>query len=121
LQFDSIGFVAAADVAQYTFDDKYPGTGINFYRLVQRDIDGQISYSKTIRVDIGHLTGVRVYPNPARERIWVKGLPPNSAIYNAHGQKVMELKTTDMPVNDIDIRKLPPGIYYIGGTRFIKN
>jgi hypothetical protein len=120
IRFDSIGFVAAVDATQlnvsYTYTDLRPGYGNNFYRLVQCDIDGRITYSRTIRVHADRRNTRPIYPNPASQRIWVTRLNPNSiyVIYSADGKKVMEVQSTGIPATQIDISKIPPGVYYMG-------
>lgn len=49
----------------YTFTDKNPGTGVNYYRLRQVDFDGAFEYSKTIAVHMKETrASVKAYPNP---------------------------------------------------------
>ena len=54
--FSSIGSTDAnnglAGVAQYSFIDKSPFVGINYYRLAQSDAIGQVQYSKVVAVNL---------------------------------------------------------------------
>jgi hypothetical protein len=71
--FVSIGQVTAAhnssSPTNYTFTDRSPVNGINYYRLREVDLDGQFIYSKVVSVNFNG-TGrnvIAVYPNPAHE------------------------------------------------------
>lgn len=54
-----------------------------------------------------------IYPNPAREEIFIKNLPANSEtikVYDVVGKQIQELPAT---VNAIHINKLPEGVYWL--------
>lgn len=57
---------------QYTYIDKNPSMGSNYYRIKLIDFTGAVSYSKIITVLFNNIGGSwAVYPNPARENIYV--------------------------------------------------
>ena len=67
-----IGFVNSkansgnsAQPLSYQYTDNSPLSGINYYRLQQQDLDGNISYSGVADVDFGILQTL-VHPNPAK-------------------------------------------------------
>ncbi len=72
LLFGEIGSVPGSgstdDLVNYTFNDFNPSNGINYYRLVQYDYDGQFEIHKTIAVSFNRAAtqiSYAVFPNPA--------------------------------------------------------
>jgi trimeric autotransporter adhesin len=68
-QFRSIGTVASrgnsANEVRYTLLDATPVNGANYYRVKMFDKNGQITYTRIVRVNIGSgKPAVSVYPNP---------------------------------------------------------
>ncbi|MEP7277936.1 MAG: T9SS type A sorting domain-containing protein [Bacteroidota bacterium] len=70
-QFTTIDNVPAAGHANiYTFTDKIPANGNNYYRLRMVDKDGKAEYSKIIVVNCAANTAsLSLYPNPASSYI----------------------------------------------------
>lgn len=68
----------------YEIIDPSPLAGINYYRLMQTDLDGQFSYSKIVIVDFKEFGDpVSVYPNPTNFEtltIEVKRLQPGQQV-----------------------------------------
>lgn len=62
----------------YLTQDLNPYTGRNYYRLKQTDIDGKFTYSKVVTVSFDKKQSVSVYPNPAVNTVYIKGLEINS-------------------------------------------
>lgn len=57
----------------YSFTDKEPLAGWNFYRIRQVDFDGRSSYSNIAPLQLnGAGSLLRVYPNPARNQVLVE-------------------------------------------------
>ncbi len=67
-EFTAINRQAAANAnsAAYSFIDKTPSTGINYYRVKAVSKDGSVDYSKTVAVSIGKSGTIAVYPNPVK-------------------------------------------------------
>lgn len=63
---------------KYATRDMNPYTGRNYYRLKQTDIDGRFSYSKVVAVSFSGWQSASVYPNPATNTIYIKGLNTNT-------------------------------------------
>jgi hypothetical protein len=57
---------------EYRYFDANPGGGETYYRLKQVDFDGSFEYSKIIVLDTEGFIRLFIYPNPTRERVFVK-------------------------------------------------
>lgn len=101
----------------YRVSDPQPFTGTNQYRLKIIDTEGKTHYLKTIEVFWKDSPALIVYPNPAREKIFIK-IPASSSIstltvVNIGGSVVKRLNTRDLTIVSVDILNLSPGLYYI--------
>lgn len=73
--FKTLDSLLSSALANYTYMDGNPVTGINSYRLKIRDLNGDSTYSKIIALDYSNLTNapvitdISVYPNPTRNVI----------------------------------------------------
>lgn len=67
--FESIGRVEGAGTSlsskEYSFEDKAPLKGKNYYRLRQADFDGQSIYSLIVSVENGRAGALTLSPSPA--------------------------------------------------------
>jgi hypothetical protein len=74
--FTKIGEVRGAGnsntIQSYTFEDRQPLKGINYYRLRQVDFDGQSSYSPVRSVLFGQGIDVKLTPQPVRDQLRVE-------------------------------------------------
>lgn len=100
----------------YTFIDKMPMEGKNFYRLKEIGPDSKNSYSPVSLVVFEGIKGIRVYPNPVTDRLTVDGLTTAASI------KVLTitgrtLETLYVPFGtqkqEVDMTALAPGLYFI--------
>jgi hypothetical protein len=70
-RWETFGFVAGNGTTQtehlYTFADRKPIRGLNYYRLRQEDLDGRTEYSDIRSVKMGNVGNgnLSVFPNPA--------------------------------------------------------
>src|SRR5690606_25868313 len=67
--FQNIGSIAAkedgAAEINYSWSDKNPLSGKNYYRIKSVDIDGSFGYSPIVVVGVdGKAAAVRIFPNP---------------------------------------------------------
>ncbi|KAA5544994.1 T9SS type A sorting domain-containing protein [Adhaeribacter rhizoryzae] len=120
----------------YTFHDKENGKyGIRYYRLMQRDINGDAEYFGPKAVQIGEATeSLSVYPNPFSSEVSLELNAEEAGIMhvlvtNAIGAKVLERTLTIQKGNNKQSLQfkadLPLGMYHIttrlnGKTRHIK-
>ena len=98
IRWESIGFIEGNGTTQeqqdYSFLDKTPANGVNYYRLKQMDFDGLYEYSSTVAVEYAKNDGsvpVGIFPNPAREQLTLIDGEGMATIYNALGQPVKQL------------------------------
>ena len=116
--FTTIGILPSANNTHYSFTDRFPGKGTNYYRINRPAPDGHPSYSNTIAVeDEGNRRTASVYPNPAADLLKVKD--PDQAIdflrlYSPEGKMLQE--TCCIPAGQQVILRLdgyPKGIYLV--------
>jgi hypothetical protein len=74
--FEEIGQVKGAGTSQapqyYTFTDKQPLPGKNYYRLRQVDFDGKVAYSAVVNVVFSQSGDIRLAPSPATDLVLVQ-------------------------------------------------
>lgn len=75
----------------YSFVDRNPIQGINYYRLVQRDKDGSTYYSKIQSVNIKvavNLARINIYPNPVSNTLKIQF---NSTVTSAATLQILDI------------------------------
>lgn len=119
--FETIGKIAAQSQEtspnHYSFTDKTPSEGINYYRLKQVDKSGhtterESALSNIISVSLPYNRSLKVYPNPTSKTLTIEGNNFSGSrpwrLFNVSGNKVMEGRHLT-----INIDQLPAGIYVI--------
>lgn len=101
----------------------------NFYRVMETDLDGKMNYSMVV-VLTGSQPGLRMYPNPAKDVLYVDGVSGYKLIQitDASG-RILQRQIVVSSRQQVDIHALAPGIYTLTLTgnsdsktlRFIKN
>lgn len=106
----------------YSFADPSPSVFTCYYRLKMADIDGIYTYSRVITVtSAAELTGIRLFPNPARENIQVQYAAALNGkamllISDASGKLVYQSSITlKTGINTfaVPVQQLSPGYYTI--------
>lgn len=122
--FAAIGRVNGAGTSnhsnQYTFTDKTPASGINYYRITQTDFDGKYSSSEiqAVRINCSEQVPVHVYPNPASNRVYIQSRGKSVAQINVvatNGQTVKKYRPAQNQGStlSLDIQTIPQGIYLL--------
>lgn len=98
----------------YNFIDKAPQNGINYYKLVQVDVDGKATGLGVKAVSFqfeGH--SLKLYPNPAKNQFTITVDIPGEVlvIYDNMGRPVIQQRLTQTQ-NNINISSLVSGIYF---------
>jgi hypothetical protein len=114
-KWDNLAILQGNDGAgpyHYHYEDHRPSSGWNEYRLRMIDSDGNEEYSHMVRTHYSSGAFI-VFPNPANYHLSI--LPPiseeklNVVLYNAMGQKVMELNKNNEYGKEIQMA-LPDGL-----------
>ncbi len=122
--FQSVAFVASkADggnsttTLNYTYSDKTAKAGLNYYKLVQVDLDGKTEVFKDVKaVNLGVTNNsIVVYPNPATDQVTIdlaeyKGV--KIEIFDTNGKKLLTEKAKSSQ-QTISISKLAPAVYVL--------
>jgi hypothetical protein len=117
-RFEKIGFVSATGSRSYSFSDRLPLQGKSLYRLKTVDLDGTYSYSQIVGVNIDLASGIKLFPNPATDRIYVQHEAAlNGAAMQVIGGSGQVLKSVRLARNqvqtNIDLSGLPMGLYMV--------
>ena len=116
----SLGTVAAAGnsttVRQYSFTHNTPLKGgvYNYYRILQRDVDGKTSYSKIASLIYNEPgADLIVYPNPATESATIYLADPNEVkLINIAGAIVWR-SVLSAGRNQVDLSRFAKGVYWV--------
>ena len=110
------------EVTNYEFVDRYPSTGLNYYRLRQVDFNGDFTYSNIISVfnDAPARLFFSAYPQPASSHLTLQLMViddtnvMNLVIYNMNGRIIKNMSidplTKQLP---IDIAEFTSGLYLV--------
>jgi len=135
-RFEVVGKVKAAgnssSLTEYSFTDKSAKQGHNFYRIRQIDLDKRNATTHVNQVKLECIgSGIAIYPNPADNVFYIKGLTNKSTVevVNVLGQIVLT-KQTENALEGVSIASLPAGAYQINvvqnkvavfSTKLVKN
>ncbi len=118
--FINIGTVNAVGSSAngYTYTDKNPTNGINYYRLQCIDKDGSSSFSKVVIVNFGDKQNFSIIPNPARDFATISFSKSVDkaiiAVYDITGKQVIK-KSLNGSLNSykLNTQTLTNGLYVI--------
>jgi len=117
--WSNTGTVAAAGnsaaVQQYSFIHSNPVIGINYYRILQEDMDGKIAYSKVISLQYtSRLRQIIVYPNPVKDGLLHLQLQQAATvfIYKNTGELVMSMQLP-AGTQQLDMGRFAKGVYQL--------
>ncbi len=102
----------------YSFDDKSPLSGNNYYRIKQVDLDGRTSYSEVVRVSNQVKKNISIYPNPvnATAQLYSKNNFRQGQmirIVDAKGSLVKTITASGKNSMQIDMSNMLPGLYLV--------
>ncbi len=122
---------------EYSFLHRNANSGVNYYRLLQVDMDGKYTYSSVVKAEIKANTNISVAPNPTFDlmTVQVSELPQNAVVLTLHhantGQKLSVIDLSEGQSNlRVNTEDLAPGMYIVqvlsdngsrlASTKFIK-
>ncbi|MEP7374327.1 MAG: T9SS type A sorting domain-containing protein [Chitinophagaceae bacterium] len=109
-------------ISLYKYEDLFPKTNNNFYRLKMIGKDGQVIYSTILKVFIPTKNDpLNIYPNPAHKKITVSGNISftNLYLFDLTGKLLLQKKNNNNQNSvEIDLPDLSDGVYIlkIGST-----
>jgi hypothetical protein len=119
VQWATIGFVEGAINASgersYWFTDGSPSAGVNFYRLIQHDLDGHRSFSEVARVDLAGIPFYQLSTNDGngRYRLTIRWPEPvEFFLLDASGKKLLS-KIAEPGIHHVDISSYASGMYLL--------
>lgn len=114
----TLGTVAAAGNSNETQDYQYlhnnPANGINYYRILQQDVDGRQNISKVVSLQWISKINLLVYPNPATAgKIQVDVKQTGTLQFFSNTGALVKQVKVNSGLNTIDISMLANGIYVL--------
>jgi len=114
----------------YSYIDNAPAWGNNFYRVVEVDLDGTMSYTPVAELGFGAGAAAHLsyYPNPTHDRVTVNGLADgvySVTVLSIDGKSVAQLAGFRSG-ESVDLSRYPGGIYILlildsnGGRQVLK-
>jgi len=107
---------AKGAAAAYSYVDKLPYDGVNFYRLKLKYSTGRVSYSPVVSANVkGAMAKIQVYPNPVKDKLTVRTngqdlLNSSIELINMQGVVVKKLVVKSLQTT-VDVTSLPAGVY----------
>jgi hypothetical protein len=120
--FSSLGSVKANNKAgtfNYSFIDKAPAFGANYYRLLSIDLDGTTAISKLEAVNFGSVATLTVYPNPTTNEVNISGLVKGDLVTLSDlvGRTLQSKIFQTENVLNMNLSNANAGVYFISVTR----
>lgn len=117
-RFRKIGEVAAAGFAaspkNYVHYHAHPADGINYYRIVEEGLSGQIQYSKVLAVEVAGESALWVLRGqPAAQELQLEiASPLRLELWSVHGIQVWAAEVEQGLVR-VALPRLPAGVYIL--------
>lgn len=115
--FETIGVVESkGSNSVYSFVDRLPIIGVNYYRLKMLDIDGEFEYSvvRTVTFD-KDLRGIKIYPNPTTDKVYLERVPEGSeiSVLAIDGRLINKFKIESTVRQEVSLKGNEAGVYLI--------
>ena len=118
--FEAIGTQQAKGTSNtpkhYELLDRNPQKGLNYYRLVLTDFDGNSQYSHSISVDFQEEWQIHFYPNPVRDQLTIQAPVYEQVliqIVDMKGQRLIQQRQFIDKEVVIDVSELAAGLYFL--------
>jgi parallel beta-helix repeat protein len=108
----SIGSSGA--VSSYEYLHRSPKSNLNFYRLKNIFLDGEVSYSNIESVFLPNKADISIFPNPANLTISIKGCHTGFILklFDLLGKEILHRKAIS-DRQELDLRKVRSGTYFV--------
>ncbi len=109
-----LGQGTSSELHRYQYLDEVLPGGTYYYKLIQVDLDGTSTTSKTLTISIiDEDDALRVYPNPATNMLFIqtKSEIKSIELFNNVGQKFIQKLQPTSDGYSLDINHVPAGIY----------
>lgn len=107
---------ALESMSHYQVTDAGMKQGNNFYRLKMIGKNNEASYSPVQKVYVpASPETIRIYPNPASNKIHIQGLPANTelAVCDGTGKIIFKQQIHTSAVQQVDLAHVSPGVYIL--------
>lgn len=112
--FTAIGTVNTGSGCAYSFIDRHPSDGINYYRIAQRGNDNSLTYSAIIAITNKQADNlsINIYPNPGNGSVWLTSstMIGELKISNLAGQIIYQVRPCEKKLN---LQLNEAGTYFI--------
>ena len=108
------GLITGNSVKNYTFSDRYPLIGINYYRLKMVEADGKFTYSGIRRLLFDKAQAIAIYPNPVKDIVTISGLQQKGtlSLLSAEG-KILYQQMVSTQATTINMSGYTKGLYVL--------
>jgi hypothetical protein len=117
INFTTIGNVTSKGNGEnnYAFTDAEKVEGKIYYRILQKDNDGRITYSNVMLLNVTPTNTITVYPNPTTDAFIINTnqLQNTTAILTDMSGKVLQNIIIKQSNTKVDIINYPQGIYLL--------
>ncbi len=118
--FSSIGSVAANSLSATSYgytDANLPAAAAVYYRLKIIGVDGTVTYSSIVPVRLGASNLITIYPNPAKNFVWLQGgsialIGTEAFVTDLQGRVISKTRISAWPLL-INTASLADGVYLI--------
>ncbi len=103
----------------YSSIDFSPANGINYYRLVEIDLNGKATHSNILQIIFKKESQpIVIFPNPSKDYIQIllsnhSNEPISVMIYTVEGRLMKTIKTITTDIFNLKIDDLPKGLYVV--------
>lgn len=101
------------------YNDPYPGTGLQTYRVLAQDVNGELHVSNQVQISVLDVP-TRVFPNPFRDITYISGAidweASRVSLVDIAGKEVIGIHETTSDVigaRAFDMTAVPEGMYFL--------